>query len=117
MARFKPRTDKKRQESSKPSEEHSQPQTRQIPRYHVVLWNDNDHTVDYVIGMMRKLFGHPTVKGREIANEVDSRGKAICITSTLEYAEFKRDQILSFGSDPVCETARGSMRASVEPAA
>ena len=28
------------------------------PRYHVVLWNDDDHTYQYVIAMLKKLFGH-----------------------------------------------------------
>jgi hypothetical protein len=27
------------------------------PRYHVVLWNDDDHTYEYVIAMLRRLFG------------------------------------------------------------
>ena len=29
------------------------------PRYHVILWNDNDHTYEYVVVMLRKLFAHP----------------------------------------------------------
>lgn len=89
---------------------------RQIPRYHVILWNDNDHTYDYVIAMMRKLFGHPTIRGKQIAKEVDSRGKAICLTTTLEHAELKRDQIHSFGPDPLIQSCQGAMWASIEPA-
>ena len=33
------------------------------PRYHVVLWNDDDHTFQYVISMLKQLFGHPPEKG------------------------------------------------------
>ena len=33
------------------------------PRYNVILWNDEDHTHEYVVAMMQKLFGHPAVKG------------------------------------------------------
>ena len=29
------------------------------PRYHVVLWDDNDHSYGYVIMMLRSIFGHP----------------------------------------------------------
>lgn len=27
-------------------------------RYNVILWNDDDHTYDYVIHMLKELFGH-----------------------------------------------------------
>ena len=89
---------------------------RQIPRYHVVLWNDNHHTYDYVIAMMQKLFGHPTTRGKLIAKEVDTRGKAICLTTTLEHAELKRDQIHGFGPDPLIKQCQGAMWATIEPA-
>ena len=29
------------------------------PRYHVILWNDNDHSYAYVITMLAEIFGHP----------------------------------------------------------
>ena len=85
------------------------------PRYHVVLWNDDDHTYDYVIRMMKALFGHPEAKGTQIADEVDTRGKAICLTTTLELAELKRDQIHAFGRDQLIARCKGSMSASIEP--
>jgi ATP-dependent Clp protease adaptor protein ClpS len=85
------------------------------PRYHVVLWDDNDHTYEYVISMMRKLFGHAAEKGFQIAREVDKQGRAICLTTTKEHAELKRDQIHAFGSDPLIPRCKGSMSASIEP--
>ena len=36
------------------------------PRYHVILWDDDDHTYDYVIKMMQSLFGHAEEKGMQI---------------------------------------------------
>jgi ATP-dependent Clp protease adaptor protein ClpS len=84
------------------------------PRYHVILWNDDDHTYDYVIGMMQKLFGHPREKGFLIAKEVDTSGRAICLTTTLEHAELKRDQIHAFGADKDITRCKGSMSASIE---
>ena len=85
------------------------------PRYHVILWDDDDHSYDYVIMMMRKLFGHPLEKGLEIAVEVDSSGRAICLTTTREHAELKRDQIHAFGKDRHIERCKGSMWATIEP--
>ena len=85
------------------------------PRYNVVLWDDNDHSYEYVIAMMKKLFGHPVEKGFQIANLVDKDGKAICLTTTLEHAELKRDQIHAYGKDPLIKRCAGSMSASIEP--
>ena len=50
---------------------------RQQPRYHVILWNDNDHSYDYVVEMMQKLFGHPQEKGFLIAKEVDEQQRGL----------------------------------------
>ena len=111
MARSKSKSATKKAPNKQP-----QNKPRQIPRYHVVLWNDDLHTYDYVIAMMRKLFGHPTVKGKKIAKEVDTLGKAVCLTTTLEHAELKRDQIHAYGADPLIKDCRGAMWSTVEPA-
>ena len=85
------------------------------PRYHVILWNDDDHTYDYVVSMMHNLFGHPNEMGMLIAKEVDNTGRAICLTTTKEHAELKREQIHGFGRDPYIKKCAGSMSASIEP--
>lgn len=91
-------------------------QRKRQPRYNVILWNDNDHSYEYVINMMKKLFGHTTEKGFEIAKEVDTQGRAVCLTTTLEHAELKRDQIHAFGADATIKNCKGSMSSSIEPA-
>lgn len=85
------------------------------PRYHVILWNDNDHTYEYVMIMMKQLFGHPLEAGFEIARRVDRAGRAICLTTTREHAELKVEQIRAFGADPLLPRSKGSMSASIEP--
>ena len=85
------------------------------PRYNVILWDDDDHSYEYVIRMMRKLFGHSLDRGFVIAREVDSRGKAICLTTTMEHAELKRDQVHAFGRDVQISRCKGSMKATIEP--
>lgn len=89
---------------------------RGLPPYHVVLLNDDDHSVPYVVKMMEDLFGHPSAKGVEIAREVHFRGRAVVATTNLEQAELKREQIHDFGPDPLIEHCKGSMSATVEPA-
>jgi ATP-dependent Clp protease adaptor protein ClpS len=85
------------------------------PRYHVILWNDDDHTVEYVVEMMAELFAHPKIEGQRIANEVDKSGKSICCTTTMERAELKRDQIHAYGADKRMQRSKGSMSATIEP--
>jgi ATP-dependent Clp protease adaptor protein ClpS len=84
------------------------------PPYHVVLWNDEDHTYQYVIVMLMELFGYPTEKGYQLAKEVDTEGRVIVMTTTLEHAELKRDQIRAYGKDGLVDNCQGSMWATVE---
>jgi ATP-dependent Clp protease adaptor protein ClpS len=86
------------------------------PRYNVVLWNDDDHSYEYVIIMLRKLFGYPLEKGFQLAEEVDTRGRVIVLTTALEHAELKRDQIHAYGKDASIKNCKGSMSATVEAA-
>ena len=83
----------------------------------MILWNDDYHTYNYVIVMLHIVFGYSVEKGFRLAREVDTRGKAIIFTSSLEQAEIKRDQILSFGPDPLLEKSKGSIIATLEKAA
>jgi ATP-dependent Clp protease adaptor protein ClpS len=86
------------------------------PPYHVILWNDEEHTYEYVIGMLMQLFGHPPEKGFLMAKEVDTQGRVIVLTTTREHAELKRDQIHAFGKDDLIAGCKGSMSATIEPA-
>lgn len=85
------------------------------PRFNVILWDDADHSYDYVVLMMKRLFRHPIETGFQIAKEVDNSGRAICLTTTMEHAELKRDQIHAFGKDELIARCKGSMSASIEP--
>jgi ATP-dependent Clp protease adaptor protein ClpS len=95
----------------------ARPKPKQQPRYNVILWDDQHHTVEYVVRMMKELFRMSETSGLKIAEEVDSTGRAICLTTTKEHAELKRDQIHAYGSDPNSAHGRskGSMWASIEP--
>jgi ATP-dependent Clp protease adaptor protein ClpS len=88
---------------------------RRQPRYNVILWNDDDHTYEYVIVMLEKLFGYPIEKGFLMAQEVDTQGRVILLTTTREHAELKRDQIHAYGKDFFIPTCKGSMHSTIEP--
>lgn len=87
------------------------------PLYHVILLNDEDHTYDYVIEMLEKIFGFSEAKALSHAVEVDTKGTTILLTCELEKAEQKRDFIHSYGPDWRLPRSMGSMAAVVEPAA
>ncbi len=97
------------------SPKNAPPKSKKQPRYHVILWDDPVHTWEYVIEMMQNLFYLSPTQGRKIADEVDRTGRAVCLTTTLEHAELKRDQIRAFGMDPYSSNSTGSMTASIEP--
>lgn len=103
------------QQTSATSRPEQDQKPKRQPRYHVVLWDDDDHTYEYVIRMLKDLFGHPTEKGFQIAEQVDRSGRAVCLTTTKEHAELKRDQIHAFGRDPLIARCQGSMSATIEP--
>lgn len=97
-------------------EEKTDIRTKRQPPYHVILLNDDDHSYQYVIHMLMVLFGHPPEKGYQLAKEVDTKGRVIVDTTSLERAELKRDQIHAFGPDPLIPRCKGSMSAEIEPA-
>jgi ATP-dependent Clp protease adaptor protein ClpS len=96
--------------------EKTERKTEGLPPYNVVLLDDNDHSYEYVIFMLKALFGHPPEKGYKMAVEVDTTGRVVVATTHLEQAELKRDEIQTFGPDPLIPRCKGSMSATVEPA-
>ena len=86
------------------------------PLFNVVLLDDDDHTYDYVIEMLGKIFLLPTEAAFQHAVEVDTTGRTIVMTCEREQAEFGRDQIQAYGADPRMAKSKGSMSAIVEPA-
>ena len=101
VAEPKPKTEKKQ---------------REVPRYHVILWDSDGHSYQYVERMLRELFGHSSEECHKMAEEVDTKGRVIVLTTTREHAELKRDQILAFGKDDSIRNCKGSMHATIEPA-
>jgi ATP-dependent Clp protease adaptor protein ClpS len=102
---------------SHPRSEKSPPSAKREPNYHVVIWNDNDHTFDYVIEMLVKICKHSFAKAYDVTWQIDRLGKGIACTCHRELAELKRDQIIQYGGDSSIPDAKpASMRATIEPA-
>ena len=93
--------------SAKSSTQAKKKSPKKLPPFHVVLLNDDDHSYEYVIEMLRSIFGHNDQEGFRLADEVDKNGRAIVYTTHKELAELKRDQIHGFGRDSASRHARG----------
>lgn len=87
-----------------------------MPPYNVVLLDDDEHSFDYVVRMLKTIFGHPLRRGLKMAMQVHLSGRVVVATTNLEQAELKRDQIHAFGPDPRIPNCKGSMSATIEPA-
>ena len=88
-----------------------------MPRWQVVLLNDDDHTYDYVVEMLTTVFQHGAERAFQLACAVDKRGRAVVETTTRERAELKQEQIHAHGPDPRIPRCKGSMSAEIEPVA
>ena len=86
------------------------------PVYNVVLLDDDQHTYDYVIEMLTKLFLCSQARAYQHAVEVDTTGRTIVLTCELPQAEYARDQIHAYGADWRMPNSKGSMSAIIEPA-
>lgn len=91
-------------------------ETALAPRWHVVLLNDDDHTYEYVVEMLMKLFAKSPERAFLHACEVDATGRTIVDTTSKERAELKVEQIHAYGRDPRLPRSQGSMSAEMEPA-
>ena len=86
------------------------------PPYAVVLFNDEEHTFQYVIETLMKVFGYPLEKCYALTLQIHNEGKGIVWSGTLELAELKRDQIRSAGPDfYAAKKVEFPLKATVEP--
>lgn len=53
----------------------------------VVVWNDPVNLVDYVIWVLRKLFGHSEEKATELTMKIHHEGRAVVTDGPREQAE------------------------------
>ena len=96
----------------------SETQTRRQPPYAVILHNDDLNGMDFVVMVLRKVFGYTVEKCVELMLEGHEKGRCAVWIGALELAELKADQIHSCGADPATK-AKGAqpLGVTVEPAA
>jgi ATP-dependent Clp protease adaptor protein ClpS len=92
-------------------------QQQHTPLFNVVLLDDDDHTYEYVVEMLAKLFAYSETTAWNMATEADTTGRSVVVTCEREIAEYGRDQIHAYGADWRMPWSKGSMSATVEPSA
>jgi ATP-dependent Clp protease adaptor protein ClpS len=90
-------------------------ESRRQPPYNVVILNDEEHTFDYVIELLTKLFSHPLATAKELTWRIHNAGRAVVYTTHKEKAELKCEQVLSYGPDPRMDISKGSLGCYIEP--
>ena len=89
---------------------------RPMPRYVVIVENDDFHSFPYVIDVLRTVCGHDRTRAYQLTNQVHFRGQAAVWIGPLEHAELKRDQIRGFGPDHFAsEPVTFPLRVRIEP--
>ncbi len=90
--------------------------TRRQPPYHVIVLNDEEHTFEYVIELLTKLFSHSLTIAENLTWQIHNSGRAIVLTTHKELAELKCEQVLAYGPDPRMSLSKGPLGCYIEPA-
>ena len=70
--------------------------TRRVPPYHVILLNDDHHSMEFVVEVLSKALGYNAARSLELMMKAHTDGRAVVYTGSREVAELKADQISTF---------------------
>ena len=90
--------------------------TRRVPPYHVVIDNDDHHSMDFVVGVLCKALGYALERSIQLMMEAHTAGRAIVWTGSKEVAELKADQIRTFHEIRDGGKSLGPLGCTIEPA-
>jgi ATP-dependent Clp protease adaptor protein ClpS len=96
------------------SEVDEETRTKRQPPYNVILLNDEEHSFEYVIELLMKLFSHAKPVAEALTWKIHKTGRAIVLTTHRELAELKREQVLSYGPDPRMSISKGPIGCVIE---
>ncbi|MFL5328157.1 MAG: ATP-dependent Clp protease adaptor ClpS [Gemmataceae bacterium] len=88
-----------------------------LPPYHVIILNDDDHSFDFVIHVLREVFGFPVEKAFLHTLETHEKGRSVVWTGPKEVAELKAEQVATFHEIRQRDAAKlGPIGCVIEPA-
>jgi ATP-dependent Clp protease adaptor protein ClpS len=93
------------------------PATRRFPPYNVILENDEFHSMEFVVEVLRQVLHCEVERAVQLTWEAHTTGRAIIWTGPKEVAELKAEQVQTFheirGSD---DAKLGPLGCTIEPA-
>jgi ATP-dependent Clp protease adaptor protein ClpS len=79
--------------------EETEQRSRLSPRHVIVVFNDNDHTFEYVVELFAKVFRYSSDKCTVLAIRIHEEGRTIVWSGTKELGELKIEQLRNGGPD------------------
>jgi ATP-dependent Clp protease adaptor protein ClpS len=89
--------------------------TRRLPPYNVILLNDDDHSMEFVVEVLVKVFGHKLEQCIQLMFEAHETGRSIVWSGSKEVAELKQEQVQTF-SEKKGGRDIGPLGCEIEPA-
>ncbi|MGL1936933.1 MAG: ATP-dependent Clp protease adaptor ClpS [Fibrobacterales bacterium] len=90
-------------------------QTKGQRNFKVVLYNDEDHTYEYVVEMITKCCNLSKSQAFKCTVEVDLTGRSIVNYGSKVECQKVRDKVNAYGADHRMLRSVGSMNSEVEP--
>jgi ATP-dependent Clp protease adaptor protein ClpS len=84
--------------------EREETRTRFLPPYNVIIENDDAHSFEFVMEVLRKVLGCTEQRAFQITQEAHTKGRAVIWSGPKEVAELKVEQVQS------CHETRGSLK-------
>ncbi|VTR99477.1 ATP-dependent Clp protease adaptor ClpS [Tuwongella immobilis] len=91
-------------------------QPRLLPPFHVILENDEFHSMEFVIDTLRKVLGVSIERAYQLMMTAHESGQAIIWTGPKEVAELKYEQVIGFHEKRSDGRDLGPLGCRIEPA-
>lgn len=92
------------------------PRTRRVPPYHVILENDDHHSMEFVVEVLSKALGYNSERAVQLMLQAHNGGRAIVWTGPKEVAELKAERIGTFHEIRPGGRDLGPLGCAIEPA-
>jgi ATP-dependent Clp protease adaptor protein ClpS len=92
-----------------------QSKTRRVPPYNVILENDDHHSQEFVIEVLRKVLGCPEERAYQLMMQAHTTGRSVIWTGPKEVAELKVEQVRTYHEKRGARDL-GPLGCTVEPA-
>jgi ATP-dependent Clp protease adaptor protein ClpS len=87
-----------------------------LPPYHVILLNDDHHSMEFVVGVLIKVLGCAEEWALQLMLEAHHSGRSVIWTGPKEVAELKAEQVQTFHEKRSDGKDLGPLGCVIEPA-